>query len=159
VGPWREQGIAVRLCEIRLSDQPVLAGLKHCNRLEQVLARREWDEARIAEGLLLDARGALVCGTMTNVFVVRHGTLLTPRVDRCGVAGTIRETILSAAPAAGIAATEDALRPADLETADEAFVTNAILGVCPVTSLCGRSEGELRWPVGPVTRRLQGLIG
>jgi 4-amino-4-deoxychorismate lyase len=159
VEEWCEHGIAVRLCALRLSDQPVLAGLKHCNRLEQVMARREWSDPQIAEGLLLDARDALVCGTMTNVFIVRQGKLLTPLIDRCGVAGTVRETLLGEASATGIAVEERTLDVQDLAAADEVFVTNAILGVCPVTSLQGEGGSDSTWRIGPVTRSLQRLVG
>ena len=66
---WGEQGIRLHLCRTRLAHQPQLAGIKHLNRLEQVLARAEWDEADgFQEGLMLDLDGAVVEGTMSNVF-------------------------------------------------------------------------------------------
>ncbi len=77
-------GVAVRLCRQSLSEQPALAGIKHLNRLEQVLARSEWSDAAIAEGLMLDHAGRLIEGTMSNMFLVRGGTLYTPRLHRCG---------------------------------------------------------------------------
>ena len=89
-------GVAVRICRQRLSEQPALAGIKHLNRLEQVLARSEWTDTEIAEGLMLDSAGRLIEGTMSNVFLVREGVLYTPRLHRCGVAGVMREVILTA---------------------------------------------------------------
>jgi len=80
-------GIRVRLCATRLAPQPLLAGLKHLNRLEQVLARAEWDDPTIAEGLLCDADGLVISATAANLFAVFGGVLATPAVDRCGVAG------------------------------------------------------------------------
>lgn len=151
---WNDAGTSIRLCKLRLADQPALAGIKHLNRLEHVLARGEWSDPEIAEGLLRDARGALICGTMSNVFIVRNGELTTPQLGRCGVAGTVRETVLRIAPGAGLAATERRLTLEDLDRADEVFLTNALIGVWPVVRCA-----ERRWRVGPVTRRVQGLLG
>ena len=76
---------ALRVCHIRLAHQPALPGIKHLNRLEQVMARREWHEPGIAEGLMCDEHDAVVEGTMSNLFLIRGGALLTPmgRSMRC----------------------------------------------------------------------------
>ncbi len=144
------EGVRVRIAALRLGENPALAGLKHCNRLEQVLARREWTDSAIAEALMFSSSGALICGTMSNVFLVRDGRLYTPRVDRCGVAGIMRQVVLTAAADAGIAAEERVLDLSDLQAADEVFLTNALIGIRPVRELDGR-------PLSPagVTRRLQ----
>ena len=138
--PACDGGIAVRWCELRLAAQPRLAGLKHLNRLEQVLARAEWDDPAIAEGLLCDGDGNLVSATAANLFVVVDGRLLTPPLEQCGVAGTCRQFLL---PAAEVRR----LSPQDLLAADEVFVCNSLRGILPVTRL-----GTRRWPIGPVTR-------
>lgn len=138
------RGIAVRLCDTRLALQPALAGMKHLNRLEQVLARAEWREAAIAEGLMLDTAGRLVAATAANVYAVVGGVLATPALDRAGVAGVARSVILDTVPVA----VRDML-PGELEQADEVFVSNALRGVVPV-----RACGALAWRVGPVARRL-----
>ncbi len=144
------EGVRVRIAALRLGENPALAGLKHCNRLEQVLARREWTDSAIAEALMFSSSGALICGTASNVFLVRDGRLYTPRVDRCGVAGIMRQVVLTAAAGAGIAAEERVLDLSDLQAADEVFLTNALIGIRPVRELDGR-------PLSPagVTRRLQ----
>ncbi|MGM0638724.1 MAG: aminodeoxychorismate lyase, partial [Pseudomonadota bacterium] len=85
-----QQGVRVRHCRLRLGLQPALAGLKHLNRLESVLARAEWNDEDIAEGLLCDSDGRLVEATAMNLVWQRAGRLETPRLDRCGVAGTLR---------------------------------------------------------------------
>jgi 4-amino-4-deoxychorismate lyase len=144
------QGVRVRLAAVRLGENPVLAGLKHCNRLEQVLARAEWSDPEIAEALMFSSSGALISGTMTNVFLVQEGKLCTPRVDRCGVAGVMRAVVLTAAAAAGLSPEERVLEAADLERAEELFLTSALTGVRPVRELAQRTLA-----VGPVTRRLQ----
>jgi len=144
------EGIQVRYCQTRLGINPVLAGIKHINRLEQVLARSEWSNDEIAEGLMLDHEGQLVEGTMSNVFLVRHGRLLTPQLDRCGVCGVMRSVLLSAAKTQGLSFDECRLTVSDIENADEAFVTNSIIGLWPIAGV----EGKFL-PVGPVTRKLR----
>lgn len=132
---WAEAGVRVRWCDLALGENPRLAGIKHLNRLEQVLARAEWDDEAIAEGLLCDTRGRVIAGTMSNVFVYAGGRLLTPCLDRCGVAGTVRALVLRLAPTCGVPVAEADLMRADLEAADGVFMTNAVLGVVPVRRL------------------------
>jgi 4-amino-4-deoxychorismate lyase len=138
-------GIALRLCDTRLGDQPLLAGMKHLNRLEQVLARSEWDDARWQEGLMADLQGRIVCATAANLFAVRDGRLVTPPVDRCGVAGVARAEILATGDV-GIAP----LSMQMLLEADEVFLTSAVRGILPVRAFAGRT-----WQPGPVTRHWQ----
>jgi 4-amino-4-deoxychorismate lyase len=148
--PAAHAGLRVRLADLRLGENPALAGLKHLNRLEQVLARREWSDPDIAEALLFSSSGLLISGTMSNVFLVRDGRLATPRLDRCGVAGVMRAAVALMAPAAGISLEERALNLADLNGAEEIFLTNALSAIRPVRELAGRPL-----TAGPVTRRLQ----
>ncbi len=150
---WQSEGVAVRICKTQLADQPALAGIKHLNRLEQVVARREWNDPAIAEGLMRDRQGAFVCGTMTNMFIVRDGRLLTPPVDRCGVAGTVRATVLERAHALGMPAVQSVVTEEELARADEVFLTNAVIGIWPVTRIERRT---LR--VGPLTLRLRAEV-
>jgi 4-amino-4-deoxychorismate lyase len=145
-----EAGVRVRLAQLRLGENPALAGIKHLNRLEPVLARREWSDPDIAEALLFSSSGLLISGTMSNVFLVRDGRLLTPRLDRCGVAGVMRAAVARVAAVAGINLEEGALSLADLNAAQEIFLTNALMAICPVRELAGRPLA-----VGPVTRRLR----
>jgi 4-amino-4-deoxychorismate lyase len=143
-------GVQVRLCRLRLAEQPALAGMKHLNRLEQVRARAEWSDAAIAEGLLLDSAGRLIEGVASNVFLVRDGEVLTPRLQRCGVAGVIRELLLRNAGAIGLSIRELDLSLDDLLHADEIFLTNSIVGIQPVLKVdC------LHKPRGDVTIALQ----
>lgn len=142
---WYTNGIRVRFCDIRLGLQPVLAGLKHLNRLEQVLARAEWQDPAIAEGLLCDADGRVVCATAANLFLVVDGRPLTPALDRCGVAGVTRAEVLARRVDAliGDIGVEDVMR------AEELFLTSSVRGIVPVTALPGRVL-----EVGPVARAL-----
>jgi 4-amino-4-deoxychorismate lyase len=149
-GTESQDGVRIRTAKLRLGENPQLAGLKHCNRLEQVLARREWTDPGIAEALLFSSSGKLVSGTMSNVFIVDGSGLRTPRVDLCGVAGVMRRVVLREAVSVGIPVTEDVLDAGDLQKAGEVFLTNARMGIWPVRALDDRALQP-----GPITRRLQ----
>lgn len=151
---WRTEGVVLRWCAMRLGCNPRLAGIKHMNRLEQVLARGEWSDPDIAEGLLLDAAGYLVEGTMSNVFWVTNGRLHTPRVDRCGVAGVMRDIVIDEARRQRIPVCQVRRRPAAALRADELFVTNSVIGLWPVRRLADRV-----WPaLGPIIARLASAV-
>lgn len=145
-----ECGIAAAQCELRLAEQPALAGHKHLNRLEQVLLRRELDVLGADEALVLDAEGWVVEGVASNVFLVRGGQLCTPRVEVAGVRGVMRAAILHAAAAEGHKVEQGLFTPDDFLSADEVFFCNSVNGVWPVRTLAGRE-----WTPGPVTRRWQ----
>lgn len=121
--------VRVRLCATPLGSNPRLAGLKTLNRLESVLARAEWSDARIWEGLMRDLDGHIVCGTMSNLFLRRGSILMTPMLDRCGVAGVMRRWILETAGALRLRAIERRIRWSELRGADEVFMSNAVIGV------------------------------
>jgi 4-amino-4-deoxychorismate lyase len=142
--PPRE-GLTLRWCDLRLAPQPVLAGIKHCNRLEQVLARAEWVSPGIHEGLLRSADGDVICATAANLFVLRDGRWTTPPIDRCGVAGICRGWAIGC-----LVAVEARIGVEQVETADAVFVCNAVRGILPVARLGGRS-----WPPHPQVRALR----
>ena len=125
-------GITLRLCRHRLSINPVLAGIKHLNRLDQVIARKEWSHANIQEGLMLDADGYVIEGTMSNLFFVKRGCLKTPLLDRAGVAGIIRSVVIEQAQQAGLVVDIKRVRLNELLNADEIFMTNSVIGIWPV---------------------------
>lgn len=146
-------GIRLRVASIRLAVNPVLAGMKHLNRLENVLAAAESAGHDVFESLMLDTAGDLVCGIMTNVFIAHAGRVATPRIDRCGVAGVMRAIVLRECVTLGIPATEERLTLDDLLAADEAFVTNARIGVVPV-----RRVEEHSFRMNPLASRLAAHI-
>jgi 4-amino-4-deoxychorismate lyase len=148
-----ESGIKTRICQTRLGHNPSLAGMKHLNRLEQVLARQEWDDPVIMEGLMLDASENLVEGTMSNVFVVKDAVLMTPDLQLCGVAGIMRAHVLDMAAEHSIAARVQRLALDVLLQADEVFICNSLMGIWPVIGV-----DEHDYLKGPVTRRLQTLL-
>lgn len=159
--PWPEfpphygtQGVAVRVCATRLGLNPALAGIKHLNRLEQVTARLEWDDEAFSEGLMLDAEGFVIEATSANLFLAADARLVTPRLDRCGVAGIVREVVLEAAGDMGIPVSEARVTVADLETAEELFLSNSLIGIWPI-----RRVGQRRLPVGPLAVRIRDRLG
>jgi 4-amino-4-deoxychorismate lyase len=145
-----ERGIAVRTARGHQGENPALAGLKHLNRLEQVLIRREWSDTAIQEALVFSSSGRLISGTMSNVFLVKEGRLMTPAIVSAGVRGVMRRVVMREAQRGGVDVSETALDAAALDAAAEIFVTNARIGIWPVRAIDGRERA-----VGPVTRQLQ----
>lgn len=146
-----ENGIATRVCLTRLAINPRIAGIKHLNRLEQVLASAELGDA--VEGLMLDVEGNVVEGTKSNLFACLAGQWATPLVDRCGVAGVMREYLIDRTGADEVRLSINGLR-----AATELFVCNSVFGIIPVTRI-DPGEGEcLDFPVGESTRELQATI-
>jgi 4-amino-4-deoxychorismate lyase len=148
------EALTVRICETRLGQNPALAGMKHLNRLEQVLACSEWNDPAIGEGLMLSMDGRLISATAANVFVVRDGRLETPEIRDCGVAGVMRQVVLRAARDLGVACVERDMGLDALVTASEVFLTNAVAGIRPVRTVVDHGE----WPLGAVTSRLLGRL-
>ena len=121
------------LSAVRLGANPQLAGIKHLNRLEQVLAQRAAAGQDLHEVLMLASPGdEVVGGSMSNVFAWRGDELLTPPVADCGVAGVMRSLVLEAAAALGIPARVAALPVAELAGIQSLFVTNVRLGAQPI---------------------------
>ncbi len=147
-------GITLQLCQTALSIQPLLAGIKHCNRLEQILASRELRDPSIGEGLMLDTEGFVVEGIRTNLFFRKSNTLYTPQLDRCGVEGIAKAWILEQAANAGVETCEKRIRLEALFQAEEIFVTNSIYGVMPVVQFHG-GVATVGWPVGAMTLSFQ----
>jgi len=144
------EGLTLRWCDTRLAVQPALAGLKHCNRLEQVLARDEWRDLPAPqrdadEGLMRSTEGDVVCATAANLFVFAAGRWTTPRMDRCGVAGVCRGWAMAA-----LMAEEARLAVVEVEAAEAVFLCNALRGILPVARL-----GTRTWSPHPQVAALQ----
>ncbi|MDE2150241.1 MAG: aminodeoxychorismate lyase [Gammaproteobacteria bacterium] len=147
------RGARAFTASIHLAEQPALAGIKHLNRLEQVLAAAGWPD-RADEGILCDMRGAPICGIRSNLFWAADGCLYTPDLSRCGVAGRMRERVLELAQAQKLPVRIMRQSLPALFSADEAFVTNSLIGIWPLRELDHR-----RWPApGPITRRLNAAL-
>lgn len=146
-----EQGVVLYPCVTRLALQPALAGMKHLNRLEQVLARSEW-QAPFGEGLVCDMLGKPVECTMSNLFLRREGEWVTPEVTECGVRGVMRDYLLAELAASGEPVRQRAVELQELLDSDEIFCCNSVYGVWPVVGLMNRT-----WSPGPFTRQAQAL--
>jgi 4-amino-4-deoxychorismate lyase len=144
----------VRLCATPLGLNRHLAGLKTLNRLESVMARTEWRDAGIWEGLMRDTDENIVCGTMSNLFLRRGSTLMTPMLDRCGVAGVMRRWILETAGGLELRAIEGRIRWHDLRAAEEVFMSNAVSGIRSV-GVIERGRQRLRQPAFGAAARLR----
>lgn len=149
---WSE-GVRVGLCRTRLGRNAALAGIKHLNRLEQVLARAEWDDGAMDEGLMQDDRARLIGGTMSNVFLLLADRWLTPALADCGVAGVMRRAFRAWAAEQGIAVMECDIALADLAGASAMLLTNSLIGAWPVRELAG---GAL--PFDPLAARFNAWL-
>lgn len=138
-------GVNVRWCTLRTARQPQLAGIKHLNRLENVLARAEWRDPAIAEGLLCDDTGAVIGGTMTSLFMMRQGCLYAPDLSQSGVDGVTRSRVIRAARAHAIEVRICRLESADVVAADEVFLGNSVAGLWRVIALEGRQWAATEW--------------
>ncbi len=147
---YKEQGIAALFCNTRLGLNPALAGIKHLNRLEQILARAEWADSSIQEGIMLDINDHVIEGTMTNLFYIKNNALYTSSLIQSGVAGIMRSLIMTISSDHGLSVIEHTFTKSELLRADEVFVCNSIIGIWPI-----RKIGTKYFPVGLITRQIQ----
>lgn len=127
--------VRVRLCTTQLGANPALAGLKTLNRLESVIARAEWRDVRVWEGLMRDAQGNVISGTMSNLFMRRGSTLMTPALDQCGIAGVMRRWVLEQARGLQLRSWQGRVTLAAIGDAEEVFLTNAVAGIVSVARI------------------------
>lgn len=150
-GHLAQIGITARICKLRLGIQPALGGLNHLNRLEQILARAEWSDSAVHEGILLDREDHLISAISANIFLVQSGRLLTPRLDRCGVRGVMRGAIINEFRER---CEQRRITLDMLPEAEEVFVCNTVRGVFPVTRI-----DHWEYETGPLTREVQAWLG
>jgi len=143
--PWPEhpednstKGIKTFFCETRVSVNSTLSGIKHLNRLENVIARNEWKDESIAEGIMLNDDEHIIEGTMSNIFSVNNDILYTPLLNKSGVKGVIRKNIIELARVHDIEVQEIVLSKEILLNMDEIFITNSLIGIWPVIKLHDR---------------------
>ena len=146
-------GVSVVRCSTRVSRNPLLAGMKTLNRLEQVLARAEWRSPKIAEGLMFDEHENLISGVMSNVFLVADGALLTPGLSHSGIAGTMRQRVIDVWLKQGVQIAECTITPELFSEASEIFLTNALIGLWPVKKVDAHE-----YSYGDFSRRTMGLL-
>jgi 4-amino-4-deoxychorismate lyase len=134
----QDRGVRLGWCRTRLGRNRALAGVKHLNRLEQVLARAEWEDDAMDEGLMQDDRGQVIGATQANLFARIDGAWATPRLDECGVAGVMRRAFRQWSAARGVPVAERAISESDVAHAEALILTNALIGAWPVRELAGR---------------------
>ena len=147
-----EKGFRAVVSSIRRNSGSPLSRLKSANYLESLLARQEARAAGVNEALCLNEKGFLAEASMSNIFLVTNGILRTPGQESGILPGITRETILELAPPLGINTLEDNIRLDELSQAEEAFLTNSLIEVMPLTELEGKPIGSGR--PGSVTERL-----
>ncbi len=159
LSPWpdylveqRTHGVAAQFCRTMISRNQATAGIKHLNRLEQVLARAELEQD-CREGLMCDEFGRVIEGTMTNLFIVSRDSLLTPDLSHSGVEGIMRGLVLERAVELSLEARVMDINKSDVLQADEVFLTNSLIGLWPVR----RIEAQ-QYPLGRITQRIQEAI-
>ena len=146
---YARQGIRVQVCKVRLSHQLLLAGIKHLNRLENVLAASEWQAQDIPEGLMSDISGNVISGTRSNLFMLRGNILYTPNLSRCGVSGVQRDRVIDWARQHGVECKAVDFRMEELVLADEIFLVNSVFGLWPVCELAEyrRTSHTMAWKI------------
>lgn len=148
--PNFEDGIAITVCRHRLSLSHSLAGIKHLNRIDQVLASSELT-ADYLEGLCLDSQGFVIEGTKSNLLIVSGGQIHTPDLSQSGVRGIMLTELISRLQAQGIEVEEKKLTLDDVIAADEVMLCNSVMGVSPVIKMNGNGSVK-HWLIGDFCR-------
>jgi len=148
-----QNGVKLHLCEMRLATQPKLAGIKHLNRLENVLARMEWHDDAMFDGLLMDQAGNVIECTMSNIFARFGDMLLTPDLTQCGVAGITRQHILGLGKVLGVNVSVAQMNLEHFLQADEVIICNSLYGVFQVNNVAGKT-----WPQQDLALKIRNII-
>ncbi len=127
--PHQTSEYTLSVCPSGYANNPLLTNIKHCNRLEQILARSELE---VDECIMLDENQCVISVTQGNIFAVQDGIVLTPNLDQCGIAGTRRLVVLKLAHELGIQVKITTLTLKTLLACDEVFITNSVIGIKPV---------------------------
>jgi 4-amino-4-deoxychorismate lyase len=150
-----EQGIFLGVCEQQITGSKQLSGIKHLNRLEQVLARNECIKNGWDEGVMLDSQHRVIEGCMSNIFVWQKERLLTPQLENTGIRGVCRDRILSLAEEQGLTVEQCELDLGDLQHGDGMFVSNSLIGIWPVVEYKCQNFKQRQLEINASTRLLQ----
>ena len=143
--PWPESpahwqdNFRVGQARLQLGENPSLAGIKHLNRLEQVLAAEEAGSQGVDEVLVASSSGEWICGGMSNLFLIEGERLITPPLERCGIAGIMRALVIETAERADLSVAIEPVSSTRLAQAASLFLTNVRLGLQCVHWLAGRA--------------------
>lgn len=147
------QGVALHVCNTHLNAQPKLAGIKHLNRLENVLARMEWKNDAIFDGLMLDSAGNVIECTMSNIFARFGDELITPDLSQCGVAGITRQQIIVHAKPLKLNVKVAPITLEQLLKADEIVTCNSLYGAFQVNKI-----GNQSIPLSDLAKKIRELL-
>ena len=149
---YAREGILVSTCQHRLSENPLLAGIKHLNRLDQVLASTELDDS-VAEGLMLDQQGQVIEGTKSNILLFKNHEIVSPITTSCGVDGVARSFIFDNLSTLGAQGRFEHIKPEQISEFDGMAIVNSVLGIWPVRMLDG-----VELPISPLVFDIQRLF-
>jgi len=141
------KSFCLEYCQSGYDSNPKLAGIKHCNRLEQVLARAG---LKSDEGIMLDENHNVISVTQGNIYAILSNKLITPKLDKCGVEGTRRAVILDLTKHLGINVKVEVLSVEKLGQADEVFISNSIIGIQSISQIGDIGLGE-----SPITKKIK----
>lgn len=150
---WHQQGITLGVSQVKLGLNPLLAGHKHNNRLEQILVKADLEKAGAMDGLVLDLNNHVIETSMANVFWRKDDQLYTPSLAMSGVAGVARRLVLEFVQSAGMSVAIGQYDLSHILDADEVFITNSLLGAVPIRAIESHT-----FPIGTLTRRIQEML-
>jgi 4-amino-4-deoxychorismate lyase len=137
------EGFRLTLCQHALSRQPALAGIKHLNRLDQVMARSEWGEQdNFDEGIMFNIDGDVIEGTMSNIFWLKGDHLFTPDLSQEGIDGCVRRWVINQKSHNLSVITKKNVKLDQLLTADGVFITNSLMGIQKVAEIDGQKVAQ-----------------
>lgn len=141
------QGVSLREIDYRLPTNPLLAGIKHLNRLDQIMARAEWSD-HYFDGIMLDTDGAVIETTCANIFVRSAQGWATPSLTQCGIKGVMRTLVMDELlPSIQQPVREAELTLHDVVSCREIFICNAVRGIMPVVNV----SNKYFWTIGKDT--------
>ena len=149
------EGVNLTVCETRLAAQPKLAGIKSLNRLENVLARMEWNNPDIAEGVMLDVEGNVIECTSANIFARFGNTLMTPSLEQCGIAGITRQRIIDLAHTLSLNISVETFNLEKLLAADEVIICSSLYGAWQVNKIYAKEIQEKTMPTGSLAANIR----
>ena len=148
------QPVIASFSEVTLADNRKLAGLKHLNRLDYVLASEQLKRrSGFNEALLSNSAGRVIEGIVHNLFFIGGGIVYTPRLDSCGVDGVMRQRLLKILKAMPKEVRIDSFSRQDIVAADECFLCNSVQGIRPIIRL-----EDTEFCIGPITQMLQQIV-
>lgn len=147
-----EYGMKGAIVSIRQNEGSPLSRMKSLSFLPNIVAKMEAKAKGADEGILLNTKGSVAEGTVSNLFLVLKGQLLTPSLESGVLLGITREAVLELAKGEGINAIEREIAISELMSSEEVFLTNTLMEVMPMTSIDGLPIGDGR--PGPITKRL-----